>query len=1802
MKKILVLLIVCFACIILPAQQLHWTPVSEGLYSGSTTVIAVVQINGVEQASAQMELAAFSGEECRGTAFTTEFPITHRFLAMVNVYGEIGHELTFKAYNHATQEELEMNPVVTVTFTEDGSGTLFEPLELNFRQQVVVENIDFADANVKALCVANWDTNDDGELSYAEAAAVTSLGTVFKQNNNITSFDELQYFTGLTEIGYEAFAWCMNLLSIQLPSTITSIGGEAFYDCRSLLSITIPAAVTSIGSSALSCDNLETIVVEDGNTVYDSRDNCNAVILTNANAIIRGCKNTVIPNTVVTLGPNAFSSCTMTSVYIPASVGNISNNTFYDCENLSEITVDVSNEMFDSRNNCNAIIETSTNKLITGSKTTVIPNSVTAIDDYAFSYRFIDGSYHLTIPESILSIGHDAYLGGFAIDTITVLAHVPPALGDEAFEYVPKDIPVYVPHGTLAAYQAAPGWSEFTNIQENASGNITFADANVKALCVANWDTNGDGELSYAEAAAVTDLGEVFRGNSNITSFDELQYFTGLTSINNYAFMDCWKLTTLTIPNTVTSIGNMAFADCYKLALITIPNTVTSIGNSAFFGACITSITIPASVSSIGNEAFGYCSSLAQIVVETGNTSFDSRNNCNAIIRTGANTLIAGCKNTTIPNTVTVIESNAFYGCDSLNSITIPSSVSTIGNGAFGHCSSLTQILVETGNMVFDSRDNCNAIINTSNNSLVVGCKNTTIPSTVSSIGGYAFYHCSGLTTITIPASVTTIMTAAFLSCVNLTSMTVLSETPPVLGNAVFVNVNKTIPVYILCGSLSAYQNAGGWSEFTNYQELECPSYEITVTANPTNGGTITGNGTYTQGATCTLTATANTGYTFVNWTENGTQVSTNAEYSFVVMGDRNLVTNFEEINGNGNLNGVFSVGENATVSFSQGNLQYQASTNTWRFATNQWDYIGEDNANVSATYNGWIDLFGWGTSGYNHGAVCYQPWNTSTTYSDYYAYGSGNYNLYDQTGTADWGYNAISNGGNQENSGWRTLTKEEWSYLFDTRITASSIRYAKAELNGVNGVILLPDDWNADYYVLNNTNERDADYSSNIISATQWDTLILHGAVFLPTAGIRDGTSVNYVGSDGFYWSASYYYNGVNSGATWYVCFYASGLWLNGDYGRYCGKSVRLVRSAQNYSYSITVTANPTEGGMVSGGGTYAEGAECTLTATANDGFVFVSWTENGEPVSTNATYSFEVNGARNLVANFALQGTITNHWIPIQTFENTMDGIGIVLIDGVEQQSAALELGIFCGDECRGAVLPEEESGHWFYYFTMGGNQGESFSFRLYDHAANQELDLVCNETIPFEINGFIGDFEDPHEFLFSNNVTIAVQVNPDGAGVVTGTGDWPLGSSVTLTATANEGFAFLNWTIGDEVVSTETSLTITAEASMDIVANFNYVQSWSLQTGWTWWSTYIELSNITGLSMLEEALGDAGVMIKTKNAYARVNASHTWYGSLKSINNETGYKIQTSAACDIDMTGTLATSGDHPITIGNGWNWIGYPVMTTQSPNAALTGFQPENKDVIKGQSGYARYDSNSGTWKPASFTLVPGRSYLYYSNATESKSMTFVTGRNERSVETEECHWTGDVHAFPDNNCILAIVKVDGVEQRDNALELGAFVDGQCRGSVRLMHDDDYDRYFAMLTVTAQDGEEIHFGVFDHQSGEASMNCVTRMTFESDAIIGDFTSPFEINLTTRRNENANMSVYPNPMDRNQKFSIQLPEGEQATGVTITDVTGALFRCEMGGINVTMIDGFQTAGVYVVRVTCTSGNVYYHKLVVK
>ena len=267
-----------------------------------------------------------------------------------------------------------------------------------------------------------------------------------------------------------------------------------------------------------------------------------------------------------------------------------------------------------------------------------------------------------------------------------------------------------------------------------------------------------------------------------------------------------------------------------------------------------------------------------------------------------------------------------------------------------------------------------------------------------------------------------------------------------------------------------------------------------------------------------------------------------------------------------GSLHGVFTVASGKTVKFSQGNLQYQATTNTWQFAENQYDYVGDAAGNTapSASQSGWIDLFGWGTSGiseYEPIATCYQPWSTSTFNAQYNPYGSTSTNLYDggaNAGKADWGYNAISNGGNTAKL-WRTLTSAEWAYLFNGRSEIGiETRFAKATVNSKTGVIIFPDNYTHPSGVTQptNINGYTSNYTGNSYDATQWSSMESAGAVFLPAAGYRGGSSVHDVGSCGSYWSSAN--NGSNY--AYGVYFNASSLNPQEYFDRYRGNSVRLV------------------------------------------------------------------------------------------------------------------------------------------------------------------------------------------------------------------------------------------------------------------------------------------------------------------------------------------------------------------------------------------------------------------------------------------------------------------------------------------------------------------------------------------------------------------------------------------------------------------------------------------------------------------
>ena len=294
-----------------------------------------------------------------------------------------------------------------------------------------------------------------------------------------------------------------------------------------------------------------------------------------------------------------------------------------------------------------------------------------------------------------------------------------------------------------------------------------------------------------------------------------------VTSIGGSAFSGCSGLTSVIIPNSVTSIGDRAFYWCSRLTSVTIPNSVTSIGEYAFY-LCrsLTSVTIPNSVTSIGFDAFSDCSGLTSLKVEEGNPKYDSRNNCNAIIESATNTLIAGCKTTTIPNSVTSIGRSAFENCSNLSSVIIGTGVANIGDYVFSGCSGLTSLTI--GNSVTNIGDyvfeRCSSLTT------------VTIPNSVTHIGAGAFNHCSSMTSISIGSGIKSIKDEAFSYCSELTDVTCYAESVPGTNkNAFKGSYIEYTTLYVPSSAVDAYKKSEPWKYFKSIVEINPTSIETVI-------------------------------------------------------------------------------------------------------------------------------------------------------------------------------------------------------------------------------------------------------------------------------------------------------------------------------------------------------------------------------------------------------------------------------------------------------------------------------------------------------------------------------------------------------------------------------------------------------------------------------------------------------------------------------------------------------------------------------------------------------------------------------------------------------------------------------------------------------------------------------------------------------------------------------------------------------------------------------------------------------------
>ena len=564
--------------------------------------------------------------------------------------------------------------------------------------------IAFQDPAVESICLTQWDANNDGKLSYEEAAAVTSLENFFKGNTEITSFAELAEFTALTAIPESAFNGCTSLTNVTLPSKITSIGAYAFEGCSVLSNISLPSTLTTIGFKAFyGCDGFTTATIPAnvssiGNGAFGSCSSLKSFTVNAKNSNYRA------------IGYILFTRDSTTVVQFPAG---ISRTTF---EVSSSVFKTIAPYAFSGAVNLKSVVFNSARTIgerafekCLGLTSVVIGNNITSIGERAFSD--CENLQAITLPTNVASIGSKAFNGMPAAVRCQVSWTTPPAipantfsnfetLGDNQVRGI-----LFVPKGSKAAYEAATGWDFFSIVYEGSMADydatlISFADNTVKQLAVAAWDTNGDNQLSYDEAKAVKSLGTVFSGKS-ISTFNELQYFTALTEVSNNAFKNT-GLTAITMPEGITRIGNSAFQGTAISKWNSLPG-LKEIGDSAFaYNTGFTALTISSNITKLGTGAFKGCPKLTSIGVQTANPYYSASGGVlynkegTTLLQFPAAKTVSG--DFVISSSVKTIGEDAFLMAKNLTSVSIPVEVTSIGQNAFRGCSALENVTVEWHN------------------------------------------------------------------------------------------------------------------------------------------------------------------------------------------------------------------------------------------------------------------------------------------------------------------------------------------------------------------------------------------------------------------------------------------------------------------------------------------------------------------------------------------------------------------------------------------------------------------------------------------------------------------------------------------------------------------------------------------------------------------------------------------------------------------------------------------------------------------------------------------------------------------------------------------------------------------------------------------------------------------------------------------------------------------------------------------------------------------------------------------------
>lgn len=533
---------------------------------------------------------------------------------------------------------------------------------------------------------------------------------------------------------------------------------------------------------------------------------------------------------------------------------------------------------------------------------------------------------------------------------------------------------------------------------------------------------------------------------------------------------------------------------------------------------------------------------------------------------------------------------------------------------------------------------------------------------------------------------------------------------------------------------------------------------------------------------------------------------------------------------------------------------------------------------------------------------------------------------------------------------------------------------------------------------------------------------------------------------------------------------------------------------------YTVTC-ATGLENGSISADTWFRAGDTVTLTAHPNDGYSLGAWevTFGSQPVTVNGNTFVMPAGNVNVTATFVPR-TYT-----VEVVADPEEG-GTVSID-------------------HNAPFNYQES------VTVTAVANEAFTFVEWrDETSHVSYDAIYTFNVTDDLR-LIAVFQP------SVIYNIYVNANPIEGGTVSGAGQHPSGEVLTVTATPNEGYVFVNWTEGTNVLTDSTEFTFTVSSDRTLVANFELIpattvtQDFHLNSGWNWMSSYIEYNDTTLTYFQQQiALTATDAMIKSQSGFNSFNGT-AWSGSLSTLMNENMYMISTDAAIDLNLEGNTVDPEAHPVILNSGWNWIGYLINEDLPLDEALSNLEAHEGDIIKGQSGFSSFDGTN--WTGTLTTMNSGQGYIYNNTRTEADTLVFPTATGKGFVTSmpQVKYWTNNVHRYATNLSMMVTLDPT-VYVLSDRYEIGAFVNGECRGSARLQATSK--GYVAFLTVSSDNGDQVSFRLYDALADEVQGTAEESIVYAADAIIGSMNRPMTLHFsnTGMDEHDATVQIYPNP----------------------------------------------------------------------